>query len=367
MFKVKIFTSNSIDKLHPRIALQKEILIESGYEVEIYRTTKKKDSFIWELLNLFCLKYFKWGAIESFKKELTTNEIVLIYDLQLLPLAKWAKRKNAKVIYETLDDNVYLHFFALTKKIKFLRYFKSVVIFLIQNIESKLTKNYCDHIIVNSPNLQKYYPNNKTTLIYYSSVLECVQAEKFNMSKKSVFLYLGKLTISKGAKIYNDLLEKYQLPLLFYGKAEDSFSIKMTNELNQKILYRGNLNVQELIISLEKDLELYNVIGLSIIIPENESYMFQEANKDIDYLAMNIPFIGNERPPTKEKIEAGAGVCFNDLDAIQNLLENRNFKYDLIQEKQKELYNTFSNQKFKQSFLEVLYNIVRTNKDSFEG
>jgi hypothetical protein len=353
MPKVKIFTSNSIDKLHPRIAMQQEILLDNGYEVEIYKTSKKRDSLFWELLNLFCLKYFKWGAITNFKNEISKGEIIQIYDLQLLPLAKWAKKKNCKVIYETLDDNLHLNFFAVSQKIRFLKYFKRIIIAYVGRVERKLTDNYCDRIIVNSPNLTSYYPTDKTTLIYYASGLQGLKADKYDTMKETVFLYLGKLTKSKGAAIYNELIEKFKLRLLFYGKAEDAYSKELIEKLNHKVIYRGNLALEDFKTSLNKDIKEFNLIGLSIIIPENESYMFQEANKDIDYLAMNIPFIGNERPPTKKKIDAGAGVFYFDDLSIQNLNLNTDLMYDSIQLNQLNLYNTFSKENFSQSYLKV--------------
>src|SRR5690606_26983515 len=101
---VGIFTTNSIDILHPRIKLQKEILEDSGYSVEVIRSRSSKDSRGYELLNKLTLKYFKWGSIRKFRLLVRGYDIVHIYDFQLLPLSKHAKKQGGMVIYETLDD-----------------------------------------------------------------------------------------------------------------------------------------------------------------------------------------------------------------------------------------------------------------------
>ena len=121
MKRIGIFTTNSVNKLHPRIELQLRLLKENNYSVEIIRSKSKREGFLFEILNLFFLKYFKCRAINNFKKRLIDFDIIHIYDLQLLPLSKAAYRLNKKVIYETLDDNVYLNYHAISKKIFFLR------------------------------------------------------------------------------------------------------------------------------------------------------------------------------------------------------------------------------------------------------
>lgn len=63
----------------------------------------------------------------------------------------------------------------------------------------------------------------------------------------------------------------------------------------------------------------YFLFGFSLIKAAHYSYAVQEANKDIDYLAMGIPLIGNQRIPTKEKIDAGCGLLIDDPELIQKI------------------------------------------------
>lgn len=73
----------------------------------------------------------------------------------------------------------------------------------------------------------------------------------------------------------------------------------------------------------------YSLIGFSLIRDVHHSYATQEANKDIDYLAMGIPIIANYRLPTKEKIDAGCGVFIDDKKSVEKLLKNRDFYHNL--------------------------------------
>ncbi|MBL4862291.1 MAG: hypothetical protein JKY09_04635, partial [Crocinitomicaceae bacterium] len=223
--KVGIFTTNSVDKLHPRIEMQESMLKNAGFKVEIIRSTTRREGFFYEILNLLYLKYFKWRFISRSKKRLHEFEIVHIYDHQLLPLAKKAKRLGKMVVYETLDDNVYLNFHAVTKKLPFIKPFGSFVIKKMSNYERKTAKNSCDHVIVNSANLLENF--NSAELIYYASHLEVLSVEKFDRAKKTAFIYLGKLTRAKGAEYYTRLIDKHKIPLLVLGKAFDEASTKL--------------------------------------------------------------------------------------------------------------------------------------------
>ncbi len=321
MRRVTIFTTNSVEKLHPRIEMQKTILENNGFSVNLVLSTERREGFVWEIINLMTLKYFKWRAINRFKKQMDDCDIAHIYDLQLLPLAKVAHKKRKKVIYETIDDNVPLNFFAISKKLGFLNLFKGAIIRSMENYEKNFSNKYCHQIIVNSPNLIAKFKEGKVTYIPYSSPLQDLSSESFSEEKETVFLYLGKLTEGKGARIYKDLIEQHKHKMLFFGKAYDAFSIDFSVN-NPMVLPMGNLTSSQLKTALLSAIKEYNLVGLSIILPENESYKWQEANKDIDYIAMGIPFIGNDRPPTLEKIEKGVGALYTESKQVNKLLTN---------------------------------------------
>ena len=351
MKRVIIFTANSIEKIHPRIEMQQRILEENGFEVRVVRTETRREGPLWEIINLFGLKYFKFRAIKRFSSQIGECDIAHIYDLQLLPLAKKAKRSGKHVIYETLDDNVFLNFHAVSKKIFIIRPFKKLITGMMSRWERNFSGNHCDRIIVNSPNLLEKFVKEKVDYIPYTSPLEGLGIEGYDAEKETVFLYLGKLTVSKGTREYAHLLKQHKLQLFFFGKAYDKESVDLT--VADSVHSCGNLGMKDLRTELRKLFERYNPVGLSIIIPENESYALQEANKDIDYISMGIPFIGNERKPTMEKIRKGTGVLWNEDHAVSDLLGNRNAIYDQCVQACKREAEFYSNRNFTESLLKT--------------
>src|SRR4029450_13302017 len=124
----------------------------------------------------------------------------------------------------------------------------------------------------------------------------------YDPARETVLLYLGKLTVSKGAEIYARLAETFGITVHFFGQTKDRFSEEWVHS-SGNVVAHGNRSSGELKAALKELSQQYNLIGLSTIIPENESYALQEANKDIDYMCLGIPFVGNERVPTFEKIQ----------------------------------------------------------------
>ena len=352
--RVGIFTSNSVNKLHPRIEMQFRILKNEGFDVSIIKSKTRREGFVYELFNLVFLKYFKWKFINQNKNKLDKFDIVHIYDLQLLPLTKYAQRKNIRVIYETLDDNVFLNFHAVSKKVPILRLFKSPVTKLLQGYEKKMAIKYCDKVIVNSSNLLDNF--NEANLIYYASHLEGLTIERYDRTKITAFIYIGKLNKGKGANEYVNLVNTFDIPLLFIGKSFDENGDELLAHNNVKNL--GEFDSENLIKELRKILLKYNLIGLSIIIPENKSYALQEANKDIDYLCLGIPIVGNERRPTMEKIEAGAGVLYSDIDKINSLINNEGNVYDDCSESAKKKYRNYSQSEFQSRLLKIYNELI---------
>lgn len=356
MKKVGIFTANSVDKIHPRIQMQYEYLSDAGYDVTIFRTTEKKDPFFWEFINWFSLKYFKFGAIHNFKKNVAGADIVHVYDLQLLPLAKYASKKGKRTVYETLDDNVFLHFHGVSSVLKPLKIFKGLVTKRMKKYEME-SSAFCNEIIVNSPNLLQNFTSGSAEYISYASPLEPSLNIQFNPDLPAAFLYLGKLTSGKGALDYKILIEQFGLPLFFFGKAYDKTSVDL--QKNSLVHPMGNFDALKLKESLTNLSKQYNLIGLSVIHPENESYLHQEANKDIDYIALGIPFIGNDRPPTFEKINKGVGVLISDNNAISSLINNVDDQYNKCVSSCARIASDYSSEKFKISLMEVYSRITR--------
>lgn len=350
---IRIFTAFQRNPLHPRLEMQLKHFEQTGEAVDCSFDEGIPASSFSKLKTKLWLKYFRFDLIDAYKQRIGENETVHIYDLRLLPLAKTAKRKGNKVIYETLDDNVPLHYDALCKKSKLFRLMPFIERFMARK-ERKLIEKYVDHAIVNSPNLMKLSPQ-KATLIYYASPFEGFTFPAFDASKETAFLYLGKLTRSKGAEHYALLLEQFGIPMHFFGQTKDSYSARLL-ETNRQIINHGNKSSSELNDALKTLAAEVNLIGLSIIIPENESYALQEANKDIDYLCMGLPFVGNERKPTFDKIQKGAGVLYSDTEALRKLIANENDTYNTISKLQQALYqNVYS----KANFIRLLEEVYK--------
>ena len=80
---------------------------------------------------------------------------------------------------------------------------------------------------------------------------------------------------------------------------------------------------------------------------------------------MPIPFIGNERKPTYEKIIAGAGVLFSDDIGVQQLIANRNGKYDLCREEARKISKLYSHATFKERLMGIYQEISSTSVADF--
>jgi glycosyltransferase involved in cell wall biosynthesis len=354
MKKVLICAAFSNTPMHPRIEMEMRILKESGYSVELVSPEAKYRNKFWHLIGYFLLKYFSLDLIRAYSRLVKNYDIIHIYDLRLLPLAKRAKKAGKKVVYETIDDNVYLNFHSFQKLIPPLRIVKKPVVGMISSFERKYAAKWCDAVIVNSANLLSYFPPEKTSLIFYASPFEGISILPYSSEKKFALVYLGKLNAAKGANEYMSVLDKTGLPFFFFGTPRDQAAAQLL--ARPEANYPGNFGSRELARKLEELSQNYNLIGCSIIHPENESYKFQEANKDIDYLCMGIPFIGNDRPPTYEKIKAGCGLLWNDEELTDKLLNAYNGKLYLeMHNNCRKLYTDMYSQKiFKARYLNVI-------------
>ncbi|WP_281950365.1 hypothetical protein [Nitrosophilus kaiyonis] len=357
---ILLLTPNSLNPFHPRIKITKEILEKNGYKIFFHNLNSKTEL---NKINYFSLGFFNIVAffksisyILKYKKEV---KVIYITDLQYLPISILAKIFNKKVIYETLDNNVELHFYNLSKKhqiIKNLKFLKSIFSFL----EKLLVKNFCDEIIVNSKALNEYILPLKSNIIYYSSPFE----NKFIINyeqKEVIFLYLGLFSKDKGAEEILDFIKKYKIKGYIFGNIKEKELNEKIEDLKKEnlIVYFPRLSPDELEKKLKDIFDKYRIIGVSLIKPVHFSYATQEANKDIDYMAMGIPIIGNYRIPTKEKIEKGCGVFFDKKEDIQKLIENKSF-YKSLSLNAVDLYNKRYSQKiYKYKLIKIVKGLFR--------
>jgi len=209
-------------------------------------------------------------------------------------------------------------------------------------LERKLINSYVDQLIVNSDALKQYFGGN-TIVNYYSSPFENIEAQ--NIADRPIaLLYLGHFSLEKGGVEMLDFQQKYDLDFYIFGGI-DNAELKERIEKSKKIKHIERIPAEQLIQKLRLVLNNYYLFGFSIIHDANESYAVQNANKDIDYLSLGIPLIGNHRKTTEEIIMSGCGVFIEDAKSIKSFDITEKQKYvDLA----KAYYdNKFSNKQFK--------------------
>ncbi len=313
--KVGFFTPRSIRPLHPRLVSFENYFKRKGIEVEFINASNYAPNLMSRISWIY-LWFFDLYAIRQCKPRVKDFDIIFINDLKYLPLAKYARSLNKVVLYDTIDHNVYLRFYQLEQKIKIVRLFKSLIVSIFKRMERNFAFRYCDEILVNSTSLQHYF-DNKAHVLFYSSPFE--KMEEVNTPSKPVaLLYLGIFSPEKGAREIISLQKKLNLPLFIYGDVSEPVLLHEIKDLKQ-ISHTRRLSVSDLEQALKKLLSDYYLVGFSLIKPAHYSYEVQEANKDIDYLALGIPLIGNHRLPTKEKIEAGCGLFVDDNQLAEKL------------------------------------------------
>ena len=320
--KIGIFTLRSVKPLHPRVAAFLEYFDEKGWMCDIIPGSMHRIFSRVNWLSLFF--YDRWSVFKN-KNKTTDYDLILINDLKLLPLARHAKKNNKTVIYDTIDNNVALRGYSLLKKIPVAKFFSKRILSHYSNNEKKLASLYCDIVIVNSKALLNYF-NNRAELLYYYSEFE--RSSVINDSRNRLaFIYLGEFSEEKGAEEILELRKKMNTELFIFGSCS---SDKLRKEIQaQNISHIPRISQMELLLQIEKLMETWFLAGLSFIKPVHLSYATQEANKDIDYLALGIPIIGNHRIPTAEKIDAGCGVFIDNESGLFQLEKNENFKHSV--------------------------------------
>jgi hypothetical protein len=354
--EIAIFSKGSANPLHPRIALEIDILQAKGYAVSLFTPEKTKSSLKSKLLNALSLSLFKWELVFEFSNAVQNFETVIVYDSQLLPLGKFRGGKNKQLIFETLDDNVELVCYHIFSKLPLLKFLEPLSRKYLKKREHNYLKKHYNNTIVNSKRLVDVFKNHQPVLNFYASPFEKSKLECKNSVYNPALLYLGKISEDKGLSTMLELAKKQKLKLFLFGDLEQDNVTPLKDSI---VSYSGTtqvnkLSISELHIQLQKLAETHHLIGVSLIKPVHISYQFQDANKDIDYLALNVPFIGNNRPTTKQIIDDGCGALIdneNQTSALIDLKEN----YELAAINcEKHYQQHFSQAKFTSTLLQVI-------------
>jgi glycosyltransferase involved in cell wall biosynthesis len=348
MMKIGIFTSRSTTPMHPRLEAFTEYFRMRGIDYDIIPL---HNHFFFSRLNWLYLHFFDFWSVLRNMRKLRFYDIIFIQDLKYLPLARFAKLKKKKVIYEALDNNVYLREYNLEKRFPVFSHFRESIIRSYIRREKNLALRYCDIIIVNSKALKEYFNNMAHILFYYSS-FESIDIVN-NGNNIPALLYLGTFSHEKGAGELIELQKKLDLDLFIYGTVSDH-DLQKEVDGSKKIHHTERISHDKLWDELKNLLLKYFLFGASLINPVNYSYATQEANKDIDYLSLGIPLIGNHRKPTEEKILSGCGVFIEKEDDLQNLLSDENFRTTLSNSCRKYYFMNYSKEKFLKGLERIL-------------
>lgn len=349
--QIYIFTTLHEKPMHNRLETNLNLLKES-FDVKIYSTSYENNQRV--KINYLSLNFFLINRIFEFKKHLKFADIVYIQTLYLLPLAIFAKLKRKKVIYETLDNDVHLKFYGLTLQRPFIKKIKWIIIPFMSVFEKFLSTLFTDKIITNSKALQKYF-NNKSELLLYTSPLEKIVV-KNNYKNTPALLYVGYVSKEKGLKEMLTLSNGLNLKLFIMGKLKDPIFLEDFKK-NKNIIYFGQLSSEDMIKELKKLLAEYFLFGISIIHPIHYSYATQEANKDIDFLSLGIPIIGNERSPTAEKINAGCGIDYR-IEKIEEIVRDEHQKQAMSENSLNYYKQYYNSNLYKNKFEKIINSFI---------
>ncbi|MCE2995797.1 MAG: hypothetical protein ACK5RG_09980 [Cyclobacteriaceae bacterium] len=304
--RIGFFSPRRLSPLHPRLKVYESYFAQRGDTIEFINespTGRSKGRINW-----LTLWFFDLFAINRCKKRLKDYDLIIIGDLRYLLLVKHATKVGKVAFYETIDHNVDVRIYNLLVKMPFLLPFRGLFRSIFRNIEKKIAFE-ANQIIVNSKSLDNYF-ENRAFILYYSSPLENCSIIN-NPLNKSAWLYLGALTKEKGAYSIINLIENSGMPFFFFGQISDC-ELEMKFKSMPQVIIMNSLSSNELGLSIKKITDQYFLWGISLISSIHYSYEVQEANKDIDYLALGIPIVGNNRFTTKEKIDAGCGLFWDD-------------------------------------------------------
>lgn len=334
--KICFITPYHMQPPAPRVLMEMEILKKENFIVDMLFPPKELGIHQRNL-------YLK----NEFNKIKNNYDKFIIYDLlslvYLSPIIKQVGKE--KIIYEVLDSFPHYYSYKIFKR----NFLDKFAVFCLDKLEEFYIKQYTNAVLVNSNSLfnrlTKYSKNVNTLL--YSSPFENKTFYN-NPNLVPAFLYIGLFNKEKGAEEIISLASKNK-NINFYIIGDIKIDIK--EKLNNIIFY-NRVESNKLFSILKKISQKNFLFGLSLIKSINKSYAMQEANKDIDYLALGIPIIGNKRLATYEKIQKGAGLLIDDKNLLEKIFD-RSLK-EKLSLKAKELYKLYySFDNFKRTLINV--------------
>ncbi len=348
MKKILIITVHNMSPIQARIGKEIKIL-KNEYFVDflsVSEIVKNSTNSNRVFRGLFQNVIFRNKVLRKLN-DFLDFDYYIFYDLHLLNIAYSFKKSNLekKVIYETIDDNLSLYLHYNFKKIPYYLSFESIVIKYLRKFEINKA-SFLDATIVNSKGLLSIF-DNKVNLLFYTSIFGSNFLSQ-NTENRNAFLYLGGFDENKGALETIALSKKFNVPLFVFGNVSDK--IKNLIKENDHIKYFGYMNQNQMLVELKIIISTYFLFGISLINIVHNSYRIQIANKEIDYLALGIPILGNYREPTKELIELGCGIFLEEFD--DNISSDE--KNNMLQRIETNSNKMFSNMDYSKKLLKII-------------
>jgi hypothetical protein len=342
MKKRILIISRNGKPMPPRTQMILDVLQER-YEVDLVDVKPVND---WKRrINYLTFYYFDLVNIKRLKSRIKDYDAVMIKDLQFLPLAKEAKKQAKFVVYETLDFNPQLRYYGLCAQFPVLKNFPQIQK-KAEQAELKLVRKYVDRLLVNSDALNEHF-GGKAIVNYYSSPFEG-QGIRNKAELKPALLYLGHFSEEKGALDMLQISSELDWPLFIYGGVAET-QLQNIIKANEKAIQYDRMPADALTKELKDLMQRYFLFGFSLIRDANASYAVQNANKDIDYLAMGIPLIGNRRKTTGALIEAGCGIYGENAAELKEISDGQKKAW---KNRCLEVYNKrFANAQFRKNLL----------------
>lgn len=303
MQKIVILTPNPVDPLHFRTGCLARVLSEV-YDVRLLHAAPGPKWLRW--LDLLTATAFKLSNLQRYWPAAADADLLVVQEMSLLLHAAAARSRGQRVIYESIDNGPHLTSYWMAKRAPFVTRLTWLPP-LLEIMEKSLVKACGLPVVVNSAALLEYF-HGRASLIYYSSPFEDAGLRN-NPDLAPAFVYLGQFIEEKGILDLPALCQRWSIPAFVFGSKTAE-----NQHLHERFKAYGNIEVipwlsaTDLAGRLRDLMKRHFLMGVSLQRPVNLSYATQELNKDIDYLAVGAPIIGNRRGPTLDKIRAGCGV-----------------------------------------------------------
>lgn len=348
MTRVLVITPNSLDPMHPRHKMVHSVLTGAGYDVELVEAEVHLASGWSRTIHRLCLGAFDLESPWRHWRDIRAADVVFVCDMRLLFVLLLAKLVGKRTVYETLDNCPHLFHYGLCRAKPFFRSLP-VIRWLLSCTERIAIRLFADETIVNSDALNEWFSGRADTL-YYTSPLEGSAAE-YQSQAPPAFLYLGLFSEDKGADDMLALQKEHQVPLYVFGDITPEAEAEIQG---RDVFIQRRINPSELEVRVRELAAKHALIGLSLIRPVHYSYATQEANKDIDYMALGFPIIGNHRLPTAQKINAGCGVFLDDQEQVRLVLNSETRRAEISAQAQRHYSGRYAKSQFAAGLLELL-------------